>query len=80
MHLSIEAGTIKAPVAYEKYMDESFVKAAKAAAAPAKASGKPKNAAGEEEKDLNPNQYYEIRTRHINERMFLVPGEWCCFG
>jgi NitT/TauT family transport system substrate-binding protein len=32
MQLSIEAGTIKAPVAYEKYMDESFVKAAKAAA------------------------------------------------
>lgn len=31
MQLSIEAGTIKAPVAYEKYMDESFVKAAKAA-------------------------------------------------
>jgi len=31
MQLSIEAGTIKAPVPYEKYMDESFVKAAKAA-------------------------------------------------
>ena len=31
MQLSIEAGTIKAPVAYEKYMDESFVRAAKAA-------------------------------------------------
>ena len=31
MQLSIEAGTLKAPVAYEKYMDESFVKAARAA-------------------------------------------------
>jgi NitT/TauT family transport system substrate-binding protein len=31
MQLSIEAGTIKAPVAYEKYMDESFAKAARAA-------------------------------------------------
>ena len=29
MQLSIEAGTIKQPVAYEKYMDESFAKAAK---------------------------------------------------
>ncbi|WP_284617802.1 ABC transporter substrate-binding protein [Aquabacterium humicola] len=32
MQLSIEAGTLKSPVAYEKYMDESFVKAARAAA------------------------------------------------
>ncbi len=64
----------------QKQRQKEAEKAAKAAAAPAKASGKPKNAAGEEEKDLNPNQYYEIRTRHINERMFLVPGEWCCFG
>ncbi|MED5618462.1 ABC transporter substrate-binding protein [Ideonella sp. BN130291] len=31
MQLSIEAGTLKAPVPYEKYMDESFAKAAKAA-------------------------------------------------
>jgi NitT/TauT family transport system substrate-binding protein len=31
MQLSIEAGTLKAPVAYEKYMDESFAKAARAA-------------------------------------------------
>jgi NitT/TauT family transport system substrate-binding protein len=31
MQLSIEAGTLKAPVAYEKYMDESFTKAAKPA-------------------------------------------------
>lgn len=31
MQLSVEAGTIKAPVAYEKYMDESFAKAARAA-------------------------------------------------
>lgn len=31
MQLSMEAGTLKAPVAYEKYMDESFAKAAKAA-------------------------------------------------
>jgi NitT/TauT family transport system substrate-binding protein len=32
MQLSVEAGTLKAPVAYEKYVDESFVKAAKPAA------------------------------------------------
>ena len=32
MQLSIEAGTIKHPVAYETYMDESFAKAAKPAA------------------------------------------------
>jgi NitT/TauT family transport system substrate-binding protein len=31
MQLSIEAGTLKTPVAYEKYMDESFAKAARAA-------------------------------------------------
>lgn len=31
MQLSLEAGTIKAPVAYEKYMDESFARAARAA-------------------------------------------------
>ena len=31
MQLSIEAGTLKSPVAYEKYMDESFAKAAKPA-------------------------------------------------
>ena len=31
MQLSIEAGTLKQPVAYEKYVDDSFVKAAKAA-------------------------------------------------
>ena len=35
MQLSIEAGTLKGPVAYEKYMDESFAKAARAAADPA---------------------------------------------
>jgi NitT/TauT family transport system substrate-binding protein len=29
MQLSIEAGTLKQPVAYEKYLDESFVKAAR---------------------------------------------------
>jgi NitT/TauT family transport system substrate-binding protein len=34
MQLSIEAGTLKKPVAYEKYMDESFVKAARATAIP----------------------------------------------
>jgi NitT/TauT family transport system substrate-binding protein len=28
MQLSIEAGTLNGPVAYEKYMDESFAKAA----------------------------------------------------
>lgn len=32
MQLSIEAGTLKSPVPYEKYMDESFAKAAKASA------------------------------------------------
>ena len=32
MQLSIEAGTLKRPVAYEKYVDESFAKAAKPAA------------------------------------------------
>ncbi|HEY1090230.1 MAG TPA: ABC transporter substrate-binding protein [Burkholderiaceae bacterium] len=31
MQLSIDAGTLKAPVAYEKYMDESFAKVAKPA-------------------------------------------------
>lgn len=31
MQLSIEAGTLKAPVPYEKYMDESFAKAARPA-------------------------------------------------
>ena len=30
MQLSLEAGTLKQPVAYEKYVDESFAKAAKA--------------------------------------------------
>jgi NitT/TauT family transport system substrate-binding protein len=29
MQLSVEAGTLKAPVAYEKYVDESFVRAAR---------------------------------------------------
>jgi NitT/TauT family transport system substrate-binding protein len=32
MQLSIEAGTLKSPVAYEKYVDETFVKAQQAAA------------------------------------------------
>ena len=32
MQLSLEAGTIKHPIAYEKYMDESFAKAARATA------------------------------------------------
>ena len=32
MQLSVEAGTLKAPVAYEKYVDESFVKAQRASA------------------------------------------------
>ena len=32
MQLSIEAGTIKHPIAYETYVDESFVKAARASA------------------------------------------------
>jgi NitT/TauT family transport system substrate-binding protein len=34
MQLSIEAGTIKHPIAFEKYVDESFVKAAQAAPIP----------------------------------------------
>ena len=34
MRLSIEAGTIKHPIPYEKYIDDSFVKAAKAATIP----------------------------------------------
>src|SRR5678815_5957729 len=34
MQLSVEAGSIKGPIAYEKYMDESFAKAARAAAIP----------------------------------------------
>ncbi|WP_395407595.1 hypothetical protein ACHMW6_13435 [Pseudoduganella sp. UC29_106] len=29
MQLSLEAGTLKRPVAYEQYVDESFVKAIK---------------------------------------------------
>ncbi len=28
MQLSVQAGTIKQPIAYEKYMDESFAKVA----------------------------------------------------
>ncbi len=32
MQLSIEAGTIQHPIAYEKYMDETFARRAKAAA------------------------------------------------
>ncbi|CAP66778.1 uncharacterized protein PODANS_4_7220 [Podospora anserina S mat+] len=52
----------------QKQRQKEAEKAKKAAAAPPKASsGKPKNAAGQEEADLNPNQYYEIRTRHVNE-------------
>jgi NitT/TauT family transport system substrate-binding protein len=31
MRLSLEAGTLKRPVAYEQYVDESFVKALKPA-------------------------------------------------
>jgi NitT/TauT family transport system substrate-binding protein len=34
MQLSIEAGTLKSPVTYEKYMDESFSKAARPAVIP----------------------------------------------
>jgi len=32
MQLSIQAGTLKTPVAYEKYVDESFARAARPAA------------------------------------------------
>lgn len=61
----------------QKQRQKEAEKAAKAAAAPPKAaSSKPKTASGEEEKDLNPNQYHEIRTRHINERM-LGPLSAC---
>jgi NitT/TauT family transport system substrate-binding protein len=31
MQLSIEAGTIKKPIPYERYVDDSFVKAARPA-------------------------------------------------
>jgi NitT/TauT family transport system substrate-binding protein len=34
MHLSIEAGTIKHEIAYEKYIDDSFVRATRAATIP----------------------------------------------
>jgi NitT/TauT family transport system substrate-binding protein len=34
MQLSIQAGTIKHPIAYEKYIDDSFVKKAQAAPIP----------------------------------------------
>jgi NitT/TauT family transport system substrate-binding protein len=34
MQLSIEAGTIKHPIPYEKYIDDSFVRATKAASIP----------------------------------------------
>jgi NitT/TauT family transport system substrate-binding protein len=34
MQLSVEAGSIKGPIAYEKYMDESFAKAARAVPIP----------------------------------------------
>jgi NitT/TauT family transport system substrate-binding protein len=34
MQLSVEAGTLKAPVPYEKYVDDSFAKAVKPAAIP----------------------------------------------
>ena len=34
MQLSVEAGTLKHPVAYEKYVDERFAKQARAAAIP----------------------------------------------
>ena len=34
MQLSIEAGTIKHPIAYETYLDERFARASKAAAIP----------------------------------------------
>jgi NitT/TauT family transport system substrate-binding protein len=34
MELSIQAGTLKHPVKYEQYMDESFTRASKAATIP----------------------------------------------
>lgn len=55
----------------QKQRQKEAEKAAKAANAPPKPSSKPKNAAGDEEKDLNPNQYHEIRSRHISERTSL---------
>ncbi|KAB5543020.1 hypothetical protein GE09DRAFT_1225168 [Coniochaeta sp. 2T2.1] len=49
----------------QKARQNEAKKAAKAAAAPPKpASSKPK-AAGADEKDLNPNQFYEIRSRQV---------------
>jgi len=58
----------------QKQRQKEADKAAKAAAAPPKAtSSKPKNAAGEEE-NLNPSQYFEIRSRHINNCMLLCPS------
>ncbi|KAH8903166.1 lysyl-tRNA synthetase [Coniochaeta sp. PMI_546] len=47
----------------QKARQKEAEKAAKAAAAPPKPASKPK--AGAEEKDLNPNQYYEIRSRQV---------------
>jgi len=57
----------------QKQRQREADKAAKAAAAP-KPTAKPKVAGGDEEKDLNPNQYYEIRTRHVAERMYIEKG------
>jgi NitT/TauT family transport system substrate-binding protein len=34
MQLSLQAGTIKQPIAYEKYVDERFARAARPAAIP----------------------------------------------
>ncbi|KAI7902906.1 lysyl-tRNA synthetase [Cokeromyces recurvatus] len=50
----------------EKLRAKEAAKAAKAAAAPAKETTKPKNAE-EGEEDLNPNQYFELRSKAINK-------------
>ncbi len=50
----------------QKARQKEADKAARAAAA-GPATSKPKKPSGEDEKDLNPNQYHEIRTRQINE-------------
>ncbi len=60
----------------QKQRQKEAEKAAKAAAAPPK-TGKPK-VPGEE--DLNPNQYYEIRTRAVNECMLWLVVVTDLFG
>jgi lysyl-tRNA synthetase, class II len=64
----------------QKQRQKEADKAAKAAAAPPKAASSKPKAAGEE--DLNPNQYFEIRSRQVNSCMVqpvsLSRGGGCC--